>query len=1066
MDQRPGFGLETWAEAVLETPFNPALYQPEALRPPHRLLPVQIFAQKYLAQEFPAVCRPDTFPGQADVAAIQQHIGQPALQLLRNYVGMAHNMAEASNRLQCEVYESQGLQARAEYQYATTKTILDDLQMVRVQAGNPKLPPVEEALQTGVVVVAPCGFGKTWVGAHAMAAAGVGRRLHPQDPAPVQGLVVVPSIDRLYEYGEEDESNIFRKIIGMDVPVGLYYGQEKNIQPVTVITEASLRNVLESGTSLGRTGVILFDEIHHGTSPKNMTALKEMSGALVGLTATPARSQMRDIRRHFPHVEVGSLRKFTELGILNSARLLTYRAPEGELGMEQSAATLAVQWLRQGRRVVVYAPRQREAREDHATDRIANEINRQMGQEVVGAARSIMGAAAQETVQHFRKKRLQGIVTVNMISVGSNVEADTLVLCGPAFSETAYMQRVGRAMRPTDKETILAEIWPHVSPERQMVTLAMLFGIENYRQGMLIGTNPEEARLTPQTGRQRVQEATDTQIELSALPPMTPQEIRSYFVGNTAGAKDEAMPEGYLNGVGVMRRYNSTEEYIRKVLDEAGVYYRKKPGRPGVKRAFWYGPEAVEYLDQNPPMEVCGDTFQTFSEVSEMLDIPEWLIQHICDSNNIQREDKLIEQLAQQKCLSDEAVNQLVEALYELPYAEIDKDVHLDAITDVVGRMFANEYMRHFSVMPRIMRFAEESEMQGYGYFLTHSQAEEMLALHAIRDERSGLTSLKEIAKRTGNTVSVIESSLEPEEESAVVYRRASGQGVSRLGRYIANEHAEVIIEREKLVPLPNYLVARPALTALFDAPRSRIFAELVQVSTPEYEHKGRFTGNRTITTYVRWDAVRVAAGRLPLQAAFSNLNFERLRSDLFEFSDDEDMARADQLYARLLQATLMPWYEQDSWHSMDEAALAMHSFQSVIDAFCGRDSVQDNPELMRMSRRRKIPIVHFKALVPAFKAVMAAPQLSFSAGWRSHGYVVSRVISKGTDPKYVKIPTFSGNREDMLVGREPHKGHKTDIIYSKLLAERIIRRAMEDERLDRSEAERAAARRARGIDL
>jgi len=1059
VEQCTGYGLELWAEAVLEVPFDPSLYQPISMRPPYRQVPVQIFAQEYLRQEFPEVCQPGARPHADSIREIQQSLGDPSVSLLRKYVTMASGMAQAAQRLKPETYFDAGLQARAAYQHATTQSILGDLQLIRVPGNTPQLPPIAEALQTGVAVIAPCGFGKTWVGAHAFAGARVGRYSnHSQEL--VRGLVVVPSIDRLHEYAEEDDNNIFRQIVGQDIPIGLYYGAEKNIQPITVITEASLRNAIENGIlPLQEVGMVLFDEIHHGTSPKNMEALRKLSGAVMGLTATPAYSQMRDIRRHFPHVEVGSLRKFTELGILNSARLLTYRAPEGDAGMEQTAVTLAVQWLRQKRRVVVYAPRS-DGQEEHYTDRIAAEINRQLGCEVVGAARSIMGNVAQQTVQDFRKKRLQGLVTVNMVSVGANIEADTLVLCGPQYSEVSFMQKVGRAMRPTDKETILAEIWPHQAPPRQMTTLAMLFGIENFRQGMLIG--PETTRQSD-AGRPHIssiREKTDTQdaqIELSQLAPMTPQEIRSYYVGPGSELFKYPLPEGCLDSVGVVRRYNSTEEYIQHMLDEASIVYTKRATKAGARRTYCYDSKALTYLDENPPMQVCGETFKTFKETAELLEIPEWLIQQLCTDNDIPREDKLIEQLAQQKCLSDESLNRLMEVLYNLPTADLEKDVSLDSIVEIAGKGFVKEYLKIFDIQPRILRHNPEGAMEGYGYFLTLAQAQEGLALHAVRKQRDGLTSLKDIAAQTGHSLSTLSSGLTDSELAAIVYRKFPGQGPRTLGQYLPDTLSQAVITREKLPPLGPTHIARPALTAVFAAPRHKIINEIGKFSTSDAEYTGRFVGNRTITTYVQWDAVQDAAQQLPLTPAFRNLHLERLLPDRFQASDsNETMTQADLLYARLLQSSLMPWYTQDRWYSAEEAALGVHCVQHVVEVF-SRDGARREPGLVR-PRRGNMPEIHFKVLVAVFKAVVAAPRVNFNEGWRSHSSVVARVVSKGVDKRFATPPVIGGSRSDIIIAREKHKGHLADIFYDAPLAERVFRRALENHR----EAERTAQRASR----
>lgn len=1046
MEHRRGLGLEAWAEAVLDVPFRPDLYQDPTMQPPYRVVPVQHYAQEYLRQEFPDVCRQRSHPDDTSVREIREVLGDSDIALLREYVAMAHNMSEAASGLQCEQYDEPGLQARADYQYLTTKTILQNLQLLRVPGGVPRLPPISEALRTGVVVVAPCGFGKTWVGAQAMAGAGVGRRLHPDDSEPVRGLVVVPSIDRLQEYIEEDDRNIFRKVLGFDVPVGQYYGGEKDVQPVTVITEASLRNVVQrGGMPVQRLGMVLFDEIHRGTSPQNMDALQRISGAVAGLTASPAYNYLRDIRRYFPHVSVGSLREFTELGILNRARLLTYRAAKGAEGMEASAVDLAVQWLRQERRVVVYGPRGDSSREKHSVDRIAAEINRRMGAEVVGAARSALGQQAQDRVRDFRDGKLQGLVTVNMISIGSNVEADTLILCGPFYSEVNFMQKVGRAMRPTEKETILAELWPHKPPTRQMLTLAMLFGIEDYQQGMLIGRTktPSALSLAPLS-------TPDAALgELSVLPPMSPEQIRSYLVGATQGEYYRPPPEGYLDDVAVMRRYHSTQEYIRQTLDKAGITYTSLPARTGVRRQHWYGPPALAYLDEHPPMEVCGDTFKPFREVAELLNIPGWLVADLCDTHDIPREDKLIEQLAQEKCLPDASIHQLMNVLYELPYADSGKHVNAAEISPLVGgESFVREFLRCAGVSLQLMRYDQGDGRESFGFFLTIEESDTLVEWHQNRNKRGGLQPLKSVAQRSGNTVAYIQTKLTQSERDAVVYRLAGGKGPRTLLPFVPDLKAEAIIAREMLPALGVGMIARKALEQLFDAPARRVQSDVEKHITPEGMFTGRVQYNRVPTAYVSWAAVDVVADDLPRAAAFQNLDIGSLSADYADGLKPEEV-----LYTRLAQAVLMSWHTQDTWHAIDEAALAMRCQRHVIDAFNTTRAFER--QSLWQQDRSGVQLMHFKALAQIFSSVVAAPVLRETQGWRSHSQLIARAASNGIAAEHVRIPVFSVRREDMVIGRLSSRSHNVDVIYETNLANRLLRGA----KVHMQEAETAACR-------
>jgi len=155
-------------------------------------------------------------------------------------------------------------------------------------------------------VVLPTGAGKTFLALQAIAACAVST------------LVVVPTLDLLHQWYACLEN-------GFGLPIGVWYGQEKRLEPLTVTTYPSAWAHAEG---LGnRFKLLIFDEIHHLPAPSwHEIALMCAAPYRLGLTATYPEDEKPGFALRVPlrgHPEGLSPKGFSEkTGFLSAVSLL------------------------------------------------------------------------------------------------------------------------------------------------------------------------------------------------------------------------------------------------------------------------------------------------------------------------------------------------------------------------------------------------------------------------------------------------------------------------------------------------------------------------------------------------------------------------------------------------------------------------------------------------------------------------------------------------------------------------------------------------------------------------
>lgn len=154
-------------------------------------------------------------------------------------------------------------------------------------------------------IVLPTGAGKTFVAIHAILQVGCST------------LVVAPTIDLLHQW-------YARLVNAFQVEIGVYYGGEKIIQPLTVTTYHSAGDLIaEHGNAFK---LIIFDEVHHLPAPNwGEAALMAPSPYRLGLTATyPEEYEQTDGRWRVDEL-IGPIVYSQQIDSLVGQQLAEYR---------------------------------------------------------------------------------------------------------------------------------------------------------------------------------------------------------------------------------------------------------------------------------------------------------------------------------------------------------------------------------------------------------------------------------------------------------------------------------------------------------------------------------------------------------------------------------------------------------------------------------------------------------------------------------------------------------------------------------------------------------------------
>jgi len=341
-------------------------------------------------------------------------------------------------------------------------------------------------------IVLPTGAGKTFVAIRTI------------QQVNCSTLVIAPTIDLLHQWYARLSSTF-------DCEVGVYYGGEKNVQPITVTTYHSAGDVV---SDYGNTfKLIVFDEVHHLPAPSwGETALMSPSPYRLGLTATyPDEEEQSNGRWQLDDL-IGPIVYQKRIDELTGATLAKYRTQRirvdltpqereqydadygiyaGFFRSRQLRKTHGANWLMELMRLSAFdmaarralLARQRILRllslaenklttldrllHQHYFDQVlifteSNEVVYHLSRQylIPSITHETKAAERKAILDGYLNREYRAIVTSRVLNEGVDVpEAKIAIVLGGTSRQREYVQRLGRILRKKgNMEALLYEV--------------------------------------------------------------------------------------------------------------------------------------------------------------------------------------------------------------------------------------------------------------------------------------------------------------------------------------------------------------------------------------------------------------------------------------------------------------------------------------------------------------------------------------------------------------------------------------------------------------------------------
>lgn len=212
--------------------------------------------------------------------------------------------------------------------------------------------------------------------------------------------------------------------------------------------------------------LIIIDEAHHAVAGTWARIIEACPNAkLLGVTATPCRTDGQGLGDVFDEMILGpTMRELIEWGNLCKPRVFAppmradisdvhisggdYNAKELALALDKPSVTgdavAHYKKLASGRPAIAFCASVRHA------EHVAAEF-RAAGYKFEIVTGDMDDDLRDERINHLADGRLHGIVTVDVVSEGTDIPvAEVAILLRPTQSESLYLQQVGRVLRPAE----------------------------------------------------------------------------------------------------------------------------------------------------------------------------------------------------------------------------------------------------------------------------------------------------------------------------------------------------------------------------------------------------------------------------------------------------------------------------------------------------------------------------------------------------------------------------------------------------------------------------------------
>ncbi|MBV9257341.1 MAG: DEAD/DEAH box helicase family protein [Ktedonobacteraceae bacterium] len=349
----------------------------------------------------------------------------------------------------------------------------------------------DEAGHCGSIVL-PTGAGKTFVAIQAI------QRVRRST------VIVAPTIDLLHQW-------YARLVNAFGIEVGVYYGGEKKVLPLTVTTYHSAGDLMaEWGNSFK---LIIFDEVHHLPAPSwGEAALMAPAPLRLGLTATYPEAHEQSNGRWRVDELIGPIVYTKRVEDLVGQQLANYRTQRLRVNLSSDErahydADYAIyinfvrerqlprrhgaSWLMELMRLSTFDPQARRAflarqrllrllascegkfilLDELLREYVAERIlifTEQNTMAYAVATRYLIPAITHETgaaerkqiLEHFQSGQYRAIVTSRVLNEGIDVpEAKVAIVLGGTSGAREYIQRLGRVLRKVEnREAVLFEV--------------------------------------------------------------------------------------------------------------------------------------------------------------------------------------------------------------------------------------------------------------------------------------------------------------------------------------------------------------------------------------------------------------------------------------------------------------------------------------------------------------------------------------------------------------------------------------------------------------------------------